>query len=97
MSKPILLTTNEIGEGIRTTRQELESRALPDCRASPERMEPQPSASARPLPRGLASKHLLYPTGRFFLHNPRLLPICSFSVIVPFSLLSTKIAHIPCV
>lgn len=65
MSKPILLTTNEIGEGIRTTRHELESRALPDCRASPERMEPQPSASARPLPRGLPSNHLLYPTGLF--------------------------------
>lgn len=61
MSKPILLTTNEIGEGIRTTRQELGSRVLPDCRVSLERMEPQPSASARPLPRGLAPNHQLYP------------------------------------
>lgn len=46
MSKPILLTTNEIGEDVRTTMREPELRVLPDYT---EMMHPQPSASARPL------------------------------------------------
>lgn len=46
MSKPILLTTNEIGEDVRTTMREPELRVLPDYT---EMMDPQPSASARPL------------------------------------------------